>query len=226
MSKSKRAAAPSGLDRERSESGGNVLEPLFAEWKDLINSRLLQHLFDGDDLDSETRALYDRLFLATNYLGQLATYMGLDRAALDRLMGMAHDLRAGLRVDARELNAAALRASALVASIRYAVPNPTPPAPPAVPSPQAPSPGIDFAALADELRKAGKPTQARLIEFMSDKPKATVQDVGEYVHDDSSVKDKTIAANAKRANDWLAENRVPLSLRVASGFVFREIAPK
>jgi hypothetical protein len=85
---------------------------------------------------------------------------------------------------------------------------------------------IDFAGLAGMLRKGKKPTQARLVEFMAYKPKATVQDVAEHVHGDSAAGDRTVSANARRVSDWLAEQGVPLSFRVASGYVFREIAPK
>jgi len=85
---------------------------------------------------------------------------------------------------------------------------------------------LDFAALAGELRKARKPTQANLVEYMADKKEATVEDVAEHVHADSETDENAVRANANRTNDSLAELGAPLPFRVASGRVFREISPK
>jgi hypothetical protein len=99
-------------------------------------------------------------------------------------------------------------------------------APPASePSGTVPAAAIDYKAIASDLRKASKPTQAALVEFMADREEATVEDVAKHVHKDDEASEGTIRANARRTNDWLASRGVPLSFRVAGGRVFREISP-
>ncbi len=85
---------------------------------------------------------------------------------------------------------------------------------------------VDFAALAAELRKARKTRQATLVEYMADKPKATVDDVARDVHDNRHTSEKTIRENARQTNDSLANLGAQLSFRVMSGCLFREISPK
>jgi len=85
---------------------------------------------------------------------------------------------------------------------------------------------VDFAVLAAELRKARKPRQALLVEYMADKPKAAVEDVAKDVHDNRHTNEKTIRENARQTSVSLAILGARLSFRVISGWLFREISPK
>jgi hypothetical protein len=90
---------------------------------------------------------------------------------------------------------------------------------------KVPPPAIDYEALAAEMRKQRKGTQAALVEYMADKPKAKGEEIAEHVHGDSEASDSRMWNNAKRTSDSLAELGSPLSFRFASGWMFREISP-
>ena len=87
-------------------------------------------------------------------------------------------------------------------------------------------PAINFAALAAHLRKDRQPFWARLVEFMADKSKADLGDVGEAVHGDRYATEKAIRENARRTNLSLSEIQPALSFCVMSGHLFREISKK
>jgi len=87
-------------------------------------------------------------------------------------------------------------------------------------------PDVDFVALAAELRKARKDKRAMLVEFMADKPRASIGDVAKAVHDNRHTRDGTIRENTRQTNLSLKELGSPLSFRVSSGWVFREIEEK
>jgi hypothetical protein len=88
-----------------------------------------------------------------------------------------------------------------------------------------PRPAIDFKAVSRRLRDLGRNRRADLVDFMADKEEATVEDVAAAVHDYEETSDKTVRANADRANQDLVELGVPLSFCVKAGRVFRDIAP-
>ena len=60
---------------------------------------------------------------------------------------------------------------------------------------------IDYKALVDTLRRGGKATQARLVEFMAGRDSAPCEDVGREVHDDKDASERTVRMNARRTND-------------------------
>jgi hypothetical protein len=91
---------------------------------------------------------------------------------------------------------------------------------------KAPPPPIDYEALATELRKRGRGTQAALVEYMADKPKAEAEKIAKHVHGDPEASDSAMWNNAKRTSDSLAALGSPLSFRFASGWMFREISPE
>lgn len=57
----------------------------------------------------------------------------------------------------------------------------------------------------EELRRAGRATPARLVEFMKDRRSAEFNDIAEYVHYDECAEPSTIRQNIKRTNDLLME---------------------
>ncbi len=88
--------------------------------------------------------------------------------------------------------------------------------------------GIDFSAVVTALRLNGKskPKQAALVEYMSDKDEATVEDVAEHVHDRAETPDKTIRSNADATNISLEGVEPRLRFVVKAGRVFRMIVPE
>ncbi len=83
---------------------------------------------------------------------------------------------------------------------------------------------IDYQAIVTDLRKANKPTQSCLVEYMADKREATAEEVAVVVHGHSETSRNTIWANLQQTNKSLAKLGSPLSFRMASGRVFREIS--
>jgi hypothetical protein len=103
------------------------------------------------------------------------------------------------------------------AKSRYSQPEAPPPQRETAPKP------IDYQAIADKLRMQRKTIQARLVEFMADRPSAENEDVAEHVHKVKKISDKAIAANVQRTNDSLADIEPRLAFKPASGKVFRVI---
>lgn len=85
---------------------------------------------------------------------------------------------------------------------------------------------IDYADIANRLRKAGKRTPAMLVEYMADKSHASPDDIAFWVHGNAQVSPDAIRKNVERTNDFLAEIGSRLSFRFVSERVFREISPE
>ncbi len=100
----------------------------------------------------------------------------------------------------------------------------TSPAPAAVHTPAE----IDFKAIAAALRMTGRgrPTQARLVEYMADKEQAAEEDIAEHVHDDEETSTSAIHNNVKRTNRFLETIESRLRFHFRSGIVYREISPE
>ncbi len=81
-------------------------------------------------------------------------------------------------------------------------------------------------SLIGELRKKRARTQAALLEFMRDRESALFEDVAHTVHGDDQASDDAIRANVKRLNEALESRKLPIKLRVGSGFIFKEEHPE
>jgi hypothetical protein len=82
----------------------------------------------------------------------------------------------------------------------------------------------DFDALATALRKARKPTQAALVNYMADKRDALAEEIAAHVHGDEETSEDTMRMNARRTNDSLIALGSSLLFRFAAGRMFREIS--
>jgi hypothetical protein len=91
--------------------------------------------------------------------------------------------------------------------------------------PARPDPPKDPRNPVAELREAGHPVKARLVEFMADKRFATVDEVAEAVHGDAEASDDTVSQNAIRTTDWLQKHGYPLCFTVKGGCVYRKNSP-
>jgi hypothetical protein len=91
---------------------------------------------------------------------------------------------------------------------------------------QTPRLSVDFKALVANLRKQGKPLQAKLVEYMADKEEATAEEIAEHVHGEKQTSDSAMWNNADRTTKSLALLGSRLSFRFASGRMYREISPK
>jgi hypothetical protein len=76
-------------------------------------------------------------------------------------------------------------------------------------------------ALALELRRVCKPTEAALVEFMTNRKNATTLEVGQSVHDDETASDKTIRSNCNRTNEDAERLGSPYRYRLSAGVVFK-----
>ena len=85
---------------------------------------------------------------------------------------------------------------------------------------------VDYAALAEVLRRQNKGVAARLVEFMADKSSAPCEDVAREVHGDKDTSEQTVRMNARRTSDELAKMGSPVSFRVTTGWVFKDISPE
>jgi hypothetical protein len=75
--------------------------------------------------------------------------------------------------------------------------------------------------LADELRRLGRGTRARLVEFMIDKTSEDEQDVAEHVHDNKKASGKAIALNCNRTSEDAEGLGVPFRYALSAGKVFK-----
>jgi len=82
------------------------------------------------------------------------------------------------------------------------------------------------ADLVTMLRKIGRPTQARLVEFLVGRREALSVEIADEVHDDSEISSKGIGKNVSRTNDSLVEFGSRIRYRFASSRVFKEKSPE
>ena len=80
--------------------------------------------------------------------------------------------------------------------------------------------------LIETLRRAKKSKQANLVEFMSNRTSADFQEVADRVYGDDMTEENTIRQLVKRTNDSHIESGSSIRYRVASGRVFKDIAPE
>lgn len=86
-----------------------------------------------------------------------------------------------------------------------------------------PSVGVDISVVVSQLRRAGRPMQAALVEYMADKPEATADEIAENVHGNAETKEDTIRKNMDRTNGSLESMKQRLRFRFASSRLYREI---
>lgn len=115
---------------------------------------------------------------------------------------------------------------------------PSAPAQPTIPSPDETAPLVsevqplplrtdplrDEAALARALRRATKPKQARLVEFMIGKTAAEFETLAEAVHGHTQISDDAIEKNARTTSDSAAALGSRVRYEPRSGWVYKEIA--
>jgi hypothetical protein len=94
----------------------------------------------------------------------------------------------------------------------------------AQPLPPRPDPLRDEAALARALRRAKKPKQARLVEFMIGKTAAEFETLAEAVHGHAQTSDDAIEKNARTTSDSAAALGSRVRYEPRSGWVYKEIA--
>jgi hypothetical protein len=86
--------------------------------------------------------------------------------------------------------------------------------------------GIDYGRIVTKLRKARKPMQAALVEYMATRDEALFEDVAGPVHGDADASDGAIEANVRRTKDTLAAMDERLAFKAVSGRIFRETSEK
>jgi hypothetical protein len=94
----------------------------------------------------------------------------------------------------------------------------------AQPLPPPADPIRDEATLAKALRKAKKPKQARLVEFMIGKDAAEFETLAEAVHGNAETSDDAVEKNARTTSDSAATLGYRVRYEPRSGWVYKEIA--
>ena len=89
-------------------------------------------------------------------------------------------------------------------------------------APESKRPPPNVAKLVTALRKRGARTQASLVEYMSVRESAAIEEVAEHVHDNRETSDGAIRQNVKRTNESLAELESTIHFRVRAAYLFKE----